>query len=286
MIKKLLAIGLLCCVSSTVVHAQATGTASANINNTFASFGSDGDSATRWTTRRSQQGGEYFQIDLGRNFLVRGVDLSNCGSPGDAPDNWSLQLSTNGQDFNTVQSGNGGSSCVTTIDNGSGNTARFVRILQTGSQSNWWSIHTAQVFLANEPGGGRLDRNNWSVTTSINNAGAGAMIDGNVSTRWTTGQSQREGQFIEVDFGGEVSLDEIQLQSLASPNDYPREYTVTRSVNGGSSFINPITGTGSLGTTTITTPTWNGTTHIRIEQTGFTDRLWWSIHEIQAFFNN
>jgi len=214
-----------------------------------------------------------------------GVVLDNCGSPGDAPVSWTAQTSMNGTNFTTVASGSGGNGsqdCIIEIEFDQ-TTARFVRVVQNGSQNNWWSIHRASVDMINQAGQGeRLSRNNWSVTTSINNAGANAMIDGNSSTRWTTTQSQREGQFIEIDFGGQIDrINEIELQSEASRDDYPREYAVSFSSDGGNSFGNEFVGTGSQGTTFIFTPR-STATHMRIEQTGFTNRLWWSIHEINV----
>ena len=76
-------------------------------------------------------------------------------------------------------------------------------------------------------------------------------------------------------------FDKVVLDTSASPNDYPRGYKLEVSDNG----INWNTvgiGTGRSAETTISFSAQNAR-YIRIEQTGFADGTWWSIHEVEVF---
>jgi hypothetical protein len=120
------------------------------------------------------------------------------------------------------------------------------------------------------------------VATASVGSSPGNAIDGNVSTRWTTGVSQANGQWFQVDMGLANTFYQIVLDATGSPGDYPRGYQVNLSsdgINWGSAVTN---GTGSSLVTTINFFSPQAARYIRVTQTGSTSG-WWSIHEFNVF---
>ncbi len=130
---------------------------------------------------------------------------------------------------------------------------------------------------------GSLDRTDWVTSSSTSGSDSpGNAIDGNLSTRWSTGASQANGQWFQVDMGTINTFYKIVLNAVNSANDYPRGYQVNVSsdgVNWGSAVTN---GVGTPSITTITFPTQTAR-YIRITQTGSVQGTFWSIHEIYVF---
>ena len=262
--------------------APVTGT-SASPNAEDARFAIDGNVNTRWATRTFQRPGQVFQLDLGQSQTIGKVILDSNRSPGDQPAGYSLSTSTNGSDYQVVATGSGNSG-ITEI-NFTERSARFVRITQTGTKSrNWWSIHEISVGRGSDDpidnGGSTLDRGNWSLIASNASSDTNRAIDGSTSSRWTTRQKQRDGQWFEIDLSKSESFNKIVLDSQGSSGDYPRQYTLSVSDNG-SNWRTVESGTGSA--TTTMTFSRQTARYIRIEQTGSDSRHWWSIHEVNVY---
>ena len=126
-----------------------------------------------------------------------------------------------------------------------------------------------------------LDRSSWSLSTNRNSADAFSAIDGNANTRWTTTQTQRDGQFFQVDLGSTTAISRVVLDTSNSPNDFPRDYEVSISTDG-SNFTTIADGTLNSSTTDINFSDINAR-FVRIDQNGSDNRFWWSIHEINIF---
>ncbi len=104
----------------------------------------DGDRQTRWDTGKHQASGEYIQIDLAGVHSVEAVDLDYTLSSYDYPRGYELYISDDAKSWNKIASGKGklektkiGFPAVKT---------RYLRIVQTGSGGNYWSIHEMQVY--------------------------------------------------------------------------------------------------------------------------------------------
>jgi fibronectin type 3 domain-containing protein len=141
------------------------------------------------------------------------------------------------------------------------------------------SANSSQVYAMP----GTLNRTIWVASSST--AGSDApdnALDGNLATRWSTGTSQVNGQWFQVDMGSTNVFNKLVLNAINSANDYPRGYQVFVS-NDGINWSGPVaTGTGSSGITTITfTP--RATRYIRIIQTGSVSGTYWSIDEFNVF---
>ena len=141
------------------------------------------------------------------------------------------------------------------------------------------STNSSQVYAMP----GTLSRKTWVASSSTTGSDQpDNALDGDLSTRWSTGTSQANGQWFQIDMGSVNVFNKLVLNSANSPNDYPRGYQVLIS-NDGVNWTGPVaTGTGTAGTTTISFAT-QAAQYIRIIQTGSVGGTFWSIHEFNAF---
>jgi hypothetical protein len=113
----------------------------------------DADSATRWSTGTPQADGQWFQVDLGRTETVARIVLDAANSPGDVPRGLRVEVSTDGQQWQTV------CDCPTTGAAQQGGVLtvslpptalRYVKFTQTGpagvAGGLWWSIHDLRLY--------------------------------------------------------------------------------------------------------------------------------------------
>ncbi|CAH1215812.1 hypothetical protein PAECIP111892_04185 [Paenibacillus auburnensis] len=104
----------------------------------------DGDRRTRWDTGKHQASGEYFQIDLGKEHSVEAVELDYSLSSYDYPRGYELYVSNDAANWKLAVRGKG--QLNSTKISFSPVKARYIRILQTGSGGNYWSIQEMQVY--------------------------------------------------------------------------------------------------------------------------------------------
>jgi len=79
------------------------------------------------------------------------------------------------------------------------------------------------------------DPSGWRVTASPSAEGdaPGNAIDGLPATRWSTGKGQGPGQYLQIDFGGWLTLSRLGLESGgANASDYLRGYELLASKDG------------------------------------------------------
>lgn len=108
----------------------------------------DGDIGSRWSTGVSQTNGMWFQADMGSwpAPTFSQIVLDAGGSSSDYPRGYQVNVSNDGSNWGSPVATGAGSSAVTTITFAP-QTARFIRITQTGSVSGlWWSIHELNVY--------------------------------------------------------------------------------------------------------------------------------------------
>lgn len=132
-----------------------------------------------------------------------------------------------------------------------------------------------------------ISRSGWTATASSSNSGEdpSRALDGDPSTRWTSGQQQSNGQYFQVDTGSSHSFSQVVLDTGTSTTDYPRGYQLFVS-NDATNWGNAIaSGTGSGQITTISFSTQNAR-YLKIVQTGSTSgntAYWWSIAELTVY---
>jgi allantoicase len=105
-------------------------------------------------------------------------------------------------------------------------------------------------------------------------------IDGNVATRWTTGQNQMGNEWFLIDMGAVLPVSEVVLDDTSFPTDFPPTYTLEASTDGVT-YTQTAMGAGAMVTTIQFAQ--RKARYIRIndkEMTAAPDGYWWSIDEI------
>ncbi|MGH7951445.1 MAG: carbohydrate-binding protein [Limisphaerales bacterium] len=135
----------------------------------------DGDINTRWSTGAPQTPGQWFQVDMGMTNTFYEIILNAAASSGDYPRGYQVNVSDDGINWGSPVATGAGTSALTTISFLT-QTARYIRVTQTGSNSGlWWSIHEFNVLgvigtapatpsgLAATPGDGQVILN-WTAS--------------------------------------------------------------------------------------------------------------------------
>jgi beta-glucosidase len=104
----------------------------------------DGDSATRWSSGTPMADGNTVTVDLGASRTFSKVVMDSGGSTSDYARGYRIDVSTDGSAWRNVGTGTG-SAAVVTATIGS-QTARYLRITQTGSATSWWSIAELNLY--------------------------------------------------------------------------------------------------------------------------------------------
>ena len=104
----------------------------------------DGDGWTRWSSGVAQApANQWFQIDMATEQIFTQIVMDAGLSSEDYPREYEVYVSTDGITW-SVPITHGIGSPLTTIDFVV-QTPRYLRILQTGTATNWWSIHELNV---------------------------------------------------------------------------------------------------------------------------------------------
>ncbi|WP_350279983.1 glycoside hydrolase family 30 beta sandwich domain-containing protein [Kribbella sp. HUAS MG21] len=121
----------------------ATG-ATASVNGAGAGWLVDADGSTVWQSKTAQAPGQWVQVDLGKGQVFRRVALDSGGNVGDHAHGHEVAVSNDGATWRTIASGVS-SSQLTTVDV-QPTYARYVRITQTGTAGNWWSLADVRIY--------------------------------------------------------------------------------------------------------------------------------------------
>jgi hypothetical protein len=199
---------------------------------------------------------------------------------GDYPRGYEVFLSNDGTNWGNSVAGGVGTQDLSVIPFVA-QSGRYIKIIQTGSSGGWWSISEYKVY--GQPPA--LSRSGWTASASASAGGQppSNALDGSSSTRWSTGASQTNGQWFQVDMASSKTFSSVVLDATASSGDYPRGYQVNVS-NDGTNWGGPVaSGSGSSAVTTINFAQQNAR-YIRVTQTstGQTGN-WWSIHEFNVY---
>ena len=143
-------IGLYLAVPTTVMRSW-TWTASGEPENALKVC--DGDRATRWSTGKPQEPGQYLQFDAGTNYRFSLMVLDTEASQNDFPHQYEVRTSNDGMHWSNPVARGGGKPLLM-INFPAGTSARFVRILQTAPPKggNFWSVHELAVYGSPEEG--------------------------------------------------------------------------------------------------------------------------------------
>ena len=124
-------------------------TASASHNNVLSgpdniAQAMDGRPETRWSTRAVQRPGMWFELDLNQVRTIGGLSLDSAGSANDYPRGYVVRLSSDHSQWREVARVDHNNRALDVSF--PPQTARYIRIEQTGSADRWWwSIHGVTV---------------------------------------------------------------------------------------------------------------------------------------------
>ena len=135
-----------------------------------------------------------------------------------------------------------------------------------------------------------LDPRTLTVRVSGHEDRVPLMFDGNIDTRWISGDPQDGGEWIEIRFPHEVDVARVRFEtSPRSVTDYPRRLAIDSADAAGSAttifagtvadrFIAALATDELSAPMTIDLPR-NRTATLRIQQAG-RGTNWWSVHEL------
>ncbi|MGW0504977.1 DUF1996 domain-containing protein [Micromonospora sp. NPDC003241] len=103
----------------------------------------DGDTNTRWTSGAPMTNGQSFTVDMRSVRTISGISLLSTGA--DHARGYQVFLSTDGRNWTGPVASGKGFTNQTLVDF-EARDARHVRVVQTGSASNWWSVAEFTVF--------------------------------------------------------------------------------------------------------------------------------------------
>jgi hypothetical protein len=104
----------------------------------------DGMAATRWSSGVAQQDGQWFQVDMAAPQTFSQVVLDAGFSSEDYPRGYAVYVSNDGTNWDSpVATGSGSPFTIITFPT---QTARYMRIVQTGTTGDWWSIYEMHVY--------------------------------------------------------------------------------------------------------------------------------------------
>ena len=281
--------------SSLVALDRSNWIASASATDTYGDVPSnalDGNTTTRWASGEAQSPGLWFQVNMILPRNINAISIDAQTSAGDYPHAYLVFVSLDGVTW--VESIAGGD------DNSQGSGsylrdnqlinitfptqfARFIRVVDTGSAANWWSLYEFNVYGAPTTTTQPLDRSGWSASASVSNTGEppSNALDGVFATRWSSGQPQSPDMSFQVDMGKVQSFSSIALDGGASGGDYPRNYQVFVSQDG-TSWGNAIASGQGSGDYTVISFSKQSARYIKVVLTA-SSGSWWSIAEFYAF---
>ncbi|WP_433894316.1 glycoside hydrolase family 3 C-terminal domain-containing protein [Streptomyces sp. CA-111067] len=111
----------------------------------------DGDTATRWSSGTPMAGGQWITADMGGARMIDRITM-DAGNDTDYARGYQVYLSDDGTTWGDPVAEGTGTGRVTTADFGA-RQARYLKIVQTGSASSWWSVAELNAYTADGSGG-------------------------------------------------------------------------------------------------------------------------------------
>jgi O-glycosyl hydrolase len=251
----------------------------------------DDDIDTRYASGTGQYDGMSLQVDMGQPQTFNRLVLDSGSSFGDTARSADVYVSNDGADWTKVASVLASGQPVQ-LASFPEQTARYIKVVNTRSAGNWWSIAEFMVYHNTEPDpepepSVPLDRDGWSATATDEspwpNDALVHMLDGDVSSRYTSGTGQYDGMSVQVDMGAEKTFNKVELDPGSSTDDYARSADVFVSSNGTDwTKVASIAGAGQP-TQVATFPTQTAR-YLKVVNTGSAGN-WWSIAELNVYYD-
>lgn len=137
------------------------------------------------------------------------------------------------------------------------------------------------------PSRGVYAKTGWTALASVTEAGQvpGNALDNNNNTWWSTGVSQANGQWFQVDMGETKTFDQVSFETTSAySGDYPISYQLQVSSNGSS--WTTLKGGSGFGNKMVLQFPRQSARYIKILQTGSSTEKWWRIGEFNVYSQN
>ncbi|GAB3255154.1 discoidin domain-containing protein [Nocardioides dilutus] len=251
----------------------------------------DGDIDTRYASGTGQYDGMSLQVDMGQPQTFNRVVLDAGSSFGDTARSADIYVSSDGQAWTKVTSVLASGQPVQ-LASFPEQTARYIKVVNTRNAGNWWSIAEFGVYNNTEPDPepdpeAPLARDGWSATASDEspwpNDALVHMLDGDTSSRYTSGTGQYDGMWVQVDMGAEKTFNKVELDPGSSTDDYARSADIYVSSDGTAwTQVASIAGPGQP--TQVATFATQTARYIKVVNTGSAGN-WWSITEFNVYYD-
>jgi glucosylceramidase len=119
-----------------------------------------------------------------------------------------------------------------------------------------------------------------TATASPAGEGPALAVDGDASTRWSSGGAQEPGQYLQVDLGRAKAFRQVAIDSGGNLGDYARGWQLSASTDA-STWKTLASGAGVGQLTTVDVPLTRAR-YLRISSTG-SSGSWWSIADIRLY---
>ena len=246
----------------------------------------DGDPGTRYSSGTSQAPGQWLEVDMGQAQTFDTISLDSTSSTGDYARSADVYVSSDGTTWTktaSIQSTGQQIEAVTF----SPQTARYIKVVNTGTSGNWWSIGEFNVYTggsATPDYGTALSRTGWVPTASNTspwpNDALSNMLDGDLTTRYTSGAGQAPGQWVEVDMGQAQTFNKVVLDSGSDTTDYAPSADISVSSDGSSwTKVASIASGEPVEVASFPAVT---ARYIKVDDTG-TSGYWWAIAEFNVY---
>ncbi|WP_145422093.1 DUF7133 domain-containing protein [Planctomycetes bacterium K23_9] len=125
------------------------------------------------------------------------------------------------------------------------------------------------------------NQSQWKLSASLQTDNTSAAIDGDTTTRWSTGKHQASGQWLAIELPEPLKVMTLELDTRKAKTDFPRGYVVHVSQDG-KTWTGPVAkgyGDGPITLIEIDSP--GRVSHLRITQTGSSRRSYWSVYDLK-----
>jgi Glycosyl hydrolase catalytic core/F5/8 type C domain len=105
----------------------------------------DGNTATRWSTGAAMNNGMWFEVDMAASQTFDEITIDAASSTNDYARGYQVFVSADGTNFGSaIATGTGGAALITVQF--PTQSARYIKVVQTGAASDWWSIAELNVY--------------------------------------------------------------------------------------------------------------------------------------------
>jgi beta-glucosidase len=157
--------------------------------------------------------------------------------------------------------------------------------LTVAQDNGGWNFHslafTASAGSANCSAsltGTQLARTGWAASTSTTGDPAANAIDGNLTTRFSSGTAQAAGQDLVINMGSAQAFSELDMEVPNSAGDYARGFQVQVSADG-TNWTSAATCAGTGSSEVVSFPAQTGQ-YVRVTLTQPVSPSWWSVDEL------